>query len=487
MLQLKLVIALLRNRKSSSVRLAAAILVLRASTIGAQELEVSVSPSPVGSGARAAGMADAFVAIADDATAASWNPAGLVQLERPELSIVGSWNGIYEQFFAKHNDEFESGHWSDNVNLNYLSAVYPLPSLILGRNVVVSVNYQRKYDFARSFSTRFNFPSTMQNLTFANTDFEQEGGLSAITPAFAVELTHRLSVGVATNFWRSSILDTNGWTQETETRTFDFVPGETRVAVSKRREEYKDFQGENFTFGLFWSLNDRWSVGLRYETAFTADVDYRSTEMGVRLADVTQFPITRMPSPSIFVNAANEKRKVRLPATFAIGAAYRKSDRLTVALDLTTTDWNDFYVEDTRGLKRSLVDASPQNLSSGKTHFDRTYTVRAGFEYLFLPEQLEERLDHLWSVRGGLFYDQEPATGKKRRGGMFADRGNGDPESFYGIAAGVGLLYRQSVNFDLAYQLRYGDAVNRDYYRGVPGFNEDVFQHRILLSAVIYF
>ncbi|MCJ7813427.1 hypothetical protein MUP95_08970, partial [bacterium] len=31
-------------------------------------------------GARAAGMGEAFVALADDATAAYWNPAGLAQL-----------------------------------------------------------------------------------------------------------------------------------------------------------------------------------------------------------------------------------------------------------------------------------------------------------------------------------------------------------------------------------------------------------------------
>src|SRR5258706_4082464 len=47
-----------------------------------------VSLSRAGSGARAAGMGDAFVAVSDDGTAASWNPAGLAQLRQPELSFV---------------------------------------------------------------------------------------------------------------------------------------------------------------------------------------------------------------------------------------------------------------------------------------------------------------------------------------------------------------------------------------------------------------
>lgn len=54
-----------------------------------QQVGIASSPNPVGSGARAVGMGSAFIAVADDATAASWNPAGLIQLDRPEMSIAG--------------------------------------------------------------------------------------------------------------------------------------------------------------------------------------------------------------------------------------------------------------------------------------------------------------------------------------------------------------------------------------------------------------
>ena len=63
-------------------------------------IEITSSPNPVGSGARALGMGGAFIAVADDATAASWNPGGLVQLERPEISAVG------EGFHRKENNSF---------------------------------------------------------------------------------------------------------------------------------------------------------------------------------------------------------------------------------------------------------------------------------------------------------------------------------------------------------------------------------------------
>jgi len=47
---------------------------------------VPSSINPVGSGARAIGMGGAFIGVADDATAASWNPGGLIQLENPRAN-----------------------------------------------------------------------------------------------------------------------------------------------------------------------------------------------------------------------------------------------------------------------------------------------------------------------------------------------------------------------------------------------------------------
>ena len=68
------------------------LLPLQSSAQVAQELRFSGSPNPVGSGARALGMGGAFIGVADDATAASWNPGGLIQLETPEVSAVVSWD-----------------------------------------------------------------------------------------------------------------------------------------------------------------------------------------------------------------------------------------------------------------------------------------------------------------------------------------------------------------------------------------------------------
>ena len=55
-----------------------------ASEVSAQAAAISVSIPPTG---RANGMGEAYVAIADDATATWWNPGGLAFLDRKEVSV----------------------------------------------------------------------------------------------------------------------------------------------------------------------------------------------------------------------------------------------------------------------------------------------------------------------------------------------------------------------------------------------------------------
>ena len=50
---------------------------------------VDVNFNFIGSGARARSMGGAFIGVADDATAMSWNPAGLAKLDKAEASVVG--------------------------------------------------------------------------------------------------------------------------------------------------------------------------------------------------------------------------------------------------------------------------------------------------------------------------------------------------------------------------------------------------------------
>lgn len=66
--------------------------------------------SPVGFGARAAGMGGAFTAVADDGTAAYWNPAGINQLGfftlTPGAGVYGAYNSSFNFDSLKNSTIF---------------------------------------------------------------------------------------------------------------------------------------------------------------------------------------------------------------------------------------------------------------------------------------------------------------------------------------------------------------------------------------------
>ena len=450
-----------------------------AATAQDREIEFPISPTPIGAGARAAGMADAFVAIADDATAASWNPAGLVQLEVPEFSIVGSFNTISEDFLSRSHPEIEETFSDDSLDLNFASFVYPIPSLIGDRNAVISLSYQHKYDLSRNHDFPFTTRLVAADSTTADIDqtflFKQQGSFSTISPAIAIELTNTLSVGATVNFWRSSFLSDNSLkqTEKIDQSTIITVPGLAPFPPIRLRRtsetEYSDFKGENFTLGLLWNITPKWNLGLRYDTAFTGEADFK------------QRVISNINGRS----SAREQRYISFPDTLALGVSWRANDRLTLAADVSKTDWNDMTVKTANGSEFSLIDSTQLDNKAALTDFDDTYTVRFGVEYVMLPKNLDSELNYLWTLRGGLFYDEEPASG--RSDFTASSKGSGEPDSFYGLTLGLGLLAHQRTNLDLAYQVRFADGVNKDLVQGIPGFEEDVMQHRVLLSAVIYF
>lgn len=212
------------------------------------------APLPSGSGARALGLAGAFTALADDATAASWNPAGLIQLERPEASAVFRAGWETHQYASGADDFNTSRDDVESRNLNYFSVVYPFQAG--GRNAVVSLNYQEVYDFTQRFtanqlsstgarshrldtatysdttvqhveqdSTTFpdgtididvtshlttreasEFDQLLRSDSISTLEFEQSGSIDAVTPALAVEVTPTFSLGAALNVYRDNML-----------------------------------------------------------------------------------------------------------------------------------------------------------------------------------------------------------------------------------------------------------------------------------------
>jgi long-chain fatty acid transport protein len=87
-------------------------------------------------GARSLGMGGAFLGLADDASAAEANPAGLTILRKPEISIEGR-NYLEQQIFTTSGtfpdiQRTAFSHYSKRVELGFASLVYPVRKFTFG-------------------------------------------------------------------------------------------------------------------------------------------------------------------------------------------------------------------------------------------------------------------------------------------------------------------------------------------------------------------
>ena len=417
-----------------------------------QEVGIASSPNPVGSGARAIGMGGAFIAVADDSTAASWNPAGLIQLERPEASIVGEYFYRKEKFSSDDRPEIDNTGTVDDLNLNYLSATYPFHFY---RNMVVSLNYQRLYDFKRKFDHRFDISSGGLDI-IQNKKFKQDGYLAALGLAAAIEITPKISFGATLNIWTDQLWWDNEWDEKFNESADGTINGVPVTINTKITDEYSKFRGINANFGLLFNLNKYLTLGAVIKTPFEASIRHefsfvQTQEFGPPVNDTI-----------ISQQTIKEDVDLDMPLSYGLGLSLRLSDAFTIAADVYRTHWSDFILRDSRGNKFSPIDGRPKN----ESNVDDTTQVRIGGEYLFISQSK----DIVVPVRAGFFYDPEPAEG--------------DPEDFFGIAVGSGIGYKQFI-FDAAYQFRWGKDIDTENL--IPTSEADIYQHTFLTSVIIHF
>jgi long-subunit fatty acid transport protein len=423
---------------------------VHASTIFKQ-VGIASSPNPVGSGARAMGMGGAFIAIADDATASSWNPGGLVQVEKPEISVVGAYINRQENITSSVFPDVNSDSTVDGASLNYLSITYPFHLLT---NMVVSLNYQRLYDFNRELDYIQDFQDVGLDLV-QHKQYSQDGYLSALGIAGAVEILPRFSLGATFNLWTDQLFWRNGWEETFVERGVGTVADKAITIDTHIRDKYEEFRGINFNVGLLWNPTHFLTVGAVVKTPFTASVrhEFRFGQVQT-FDDPDEEPITTEQSITEHVD-------LKMPISYGIGIAGRISDALSLDLDVYRTHWSDYILVDSQGNKFSPIDGRPEDESDVKD----TTMVRLGAEYLFIMEQKELVVP----VRGGFFYDPEPA--------------HGSVKDFFGVAVGSGVAYKWIV-FDLAYQLRWG--TNVDTGNLIATTQGDIMQHNLLFSLILH-
>jgi len=410
------------------------------SCLCAQVTIIPITPKPVGSGARALGQS-AFIAVADDATAASWNPAGLINLERLEVSFVGAWRSVEEDYSIANPRAFSSPEsWSDS-EINFMSYAQPLQ--FGNTDVVLSVNYHQVYDFAVEFNSTITRPAHpllpgVNQVT--QVEGKSKGALSAYTLAGGLSIPDypEITVGVGVNLYTQSILNDYAWQIKKTDTTTNYTSDPPPVSQLTTDETFDDFQAQNLTFGLLWDAYEKrenlLTFGLVYHTSFTANLDYEIVEYDNLV-------------PKYQPGARN--MDIDFPLSFGAGVNYRFSDALSAAFDVEWKEWSKYVQKHADG-----TETSPFN--------DDTVAYRLGGEYLFLEGATESVL----ACRGGVFYEPRPTWN--------------DILPVYGLSAGLGWTLKDQFSLDFAYQHRWGEKDFED-------FDYKIKEEFFVLSVIKYF
>ena len=244
-----------------------------------------------GAGARAMGLGGAFIAVADDATAVSFNPAGLAQLLKPEVGFVGrglSKRLSFQDFetTSKGRQLAVSDSLASETRFDPLFISGTIPLRLNGRNLVLQLSVHRQFALAES-SDRDLTETDVAGGTpgFVHQDVVQTGQIDVYSFAMAYEASERILIGVSYNQWRGRWeLNSASSKQQGSKNTF------------ANYRQVNALDGDNFNLGIIWRW-PTWSLGLVRRTPFHADYSF-GTALDTNATGVTfKGPLCEIRSP----------------------------------------------------------------------------------------------------------------------------------------------------------------------------------------------
>ena len=307
----------------------------------AQEGPLSLELSFSNPGARSMGFGGAFVALADDATAAFANPAGLIQLTRREVSIEGRlWNfktpfteggrltGQPTGMGLDTDPGLRTAETSaELVDVSFLSYVYPRKRWALAF-------YRHQLSSFESFSETQGFFADPP-LPARSNDFRRIADFDFTTHAVALayRINERLSLGATVASASSEATFATVRYAPIQATLPDglygrnaYNPGgleETDLAISN---------GTDLSFGLgaLWRLSPSWSLGASYRQG--PEVAFTTRELSGPAFEPSLPPETVL---------GTTRGDLGLPDVFGLGAAYRSpGGRLTVACEWDRVEYS---------------------------------------------------------------------------------------------------------------------------------------------------
>jgi hypothetical protein len=325
------------------VAIAAAVAVVSVVAVGVQPGRAEEAPDLAMLGARARAMGGAYVAVADDVDAVGWNPAGLAEIEDPELTAQTRLS-FGSGAFTDGLDTFTTGGLAESPVLSMkdtpgtrftyylIGGAAPLP--VKGRveeyGLVAAASYRRVIDlyFRQEQLLQFDVGGGIV-VPFEHVD-DSTGGVDAFTLSFAGHVIPDLSLGLNVNFL-------TGFVEDVDRLQVAFEGTEVFTLEQRNR---RSVDGHSFEFGARYEvlpeLLPQVTVGGILRPGY--DVDRKQGQGRFRQVTAAGGPL---PPSNIFAEFPIPGITNEFPTTWGVGIAGVPRPGLTVAADFQYRPWNE--------------------------------------------------------------------------------------------------------------------------------------------------
>ncbi len=357
------------SRSATALLLAAAILLLPAQ-VAAQQAVVPLQLSFSDPGARSAGLGGAFVALADDATAAFANPAGLVQLLRPEVSIEArNWNHSNPYTYGGRVEGDPSGigldvtaglikrtSTYDTTGLSFVSLVWPSGdwSFALYRHQYADL------EFTAETQGFFGGNAVGQERWF-DQQMHSEQDVLSYGLSVAYRVNDRLSLGFGVTYFDASLTSLTSEYVWDDTVNLGFFEPTEYVPERLALTEFLFIEDQDWTLsgGFLWNPSARWRIGGVYRQGFEADLG-NDIIVGVAVD-------YGLPPGTVVIR--NRGIPARFPDVYGLGFSWRApQEKLTLSFQ-----WD--------RIEYSIL---PQSIGLDDQAIDDADELHFGAEYAFL-------------------------------------------------------------------------------------------------------
>jgi long-chain fatty acid transport protein len=385
-------------------------------------------------GARGVAMGGAFGAVADDATAGYYNPAGLAFLDGMQ-SAAGAYL-ITESARLSGLDPYPGAGYRAEMTSQIF---YPFHAHVTGK-------LSDRVAWGVSLTSPFGL-GTWWGDDFAGRYISKRIDLRVfnINPNLAIKLSENLAVAVGVDYFLSDV---------DLTKAIGAInPYTQQVAEIGQVHMYSDLNdGIGYNLALLAKLGSGWSVGASYRSRVKVEYDAEASfvQIPTGYADFDALVSGLLP---FSINPKGET-EVNFPGEYRLALAW-KGEKLTTSLDVVRMDWDSF-----KELPITIT-GYPALSSVRAENYEDAYTYRIGFEY---------RTSDQWSWLWGALYDMTPVP-TESVSPLLPDAHR------WGASAGFSYDMTEKIRVDLGYlYLRFED-------RSTNGLDPDNFNAQYATTA----